>query len=93
MLEGIFGALFIVLTWNLVCQGNNTAQIWLSHLKWNVFDALMVNFKHTKTGQQGDQKQKKRHIFSNTLEYYIDLPFLMGLYLSSCFSFGQTRGQ
>jgi hypothetical protein len=88
-MEGIFGALFVVLTWNLVCHGNNTAQIQFSHLKWNVFDALTVNFKHTKM----DQQQKKRYLFSNTLEYYIDLPFLMGLYLSSCFSFDWTRGQ
>ena len=92
-LEGIFGALFIVLTWNLVCRGNNTAKIRLSHVKWSVFDALTVNFKHTKTDQQGDAKRKKRHLFSNVLEYYIDLPFIMGLYLSSCFSFGQTRGR
>jgi hypothetical protein len=92
-LEGIFGALFIVLTWNLVCRGNNTAQIRLSHLKWNVFDALTVNFKHTKTDQHGDAKRKRRHIFSNILEHYIDLPFLMGLYFSTCFSFGQTRGR
>jgi hypothetical protein len=56
-LEGIFGALFIMLTWNLVCHGNNTAKIWLSHLQWNVFDALTVNFKHTKTDQQGNTKK------------------------------------
>jgi hypothetical protein len=43
-LEGIFVALFIVLKWNLVCCGNNTAQIWFSHLQWNKFDTLMVNF-------------------------------------------------
>jgi hypothetical protein len=26
-------------------------------------------------------------------EYYIDLPFLLGLYLGCCFTFGQTRGR
>jgi hypothetical protein len=92
-LEGIFGALFVVMTWNLVCRGNNTAQIRFSHLKWSVFDALTVNFKHSKSDQKGDQKRKKRHVFSNSLEYYIDLPFLLGLYLSSCFNFEQTRGR
>jgi hypothetical protein len=66
-LEGIFRALFIVLTWNLVCCGNNTAKIRLSHLQWSVFDALTVNFKHTKTDQQGNSKQKKWHLFSNVL--------------------------
>jgi hypothetical protein len=79
--------------WNLVYRGNNTAQIRFSHLKWNVFDALTVNFKRTKTDQKGDQKRKKRHVFSNSLEYYINLPFLLGLYLSSCFNYEQTRGR
>jgi hypothetical protein len=78
-LEEIFRALFIVLTWNLVCRGNNTAQIRFSHMKWNVFDALTINFKHIKTDQQGNGKRKKQHLFSNVLEYYIDLPFLLGL--------------
>ena len=64
-LEGIFAALFVVLTWNLVCCSNKTAQIRFSHLQWNVFDAMTVNFKHTKTDQHGDQKQKKG-IFSPT---------------------------
>ena len=50
-LDGIFAALFIMLSWNLVCRGNNTAKIQLSHLKWSVFDALQVNFKHTKVDQ------------------------------------------
>jgi hypothetical protein len=44
--------------------------------------------------QRGDSKRKKRHLFSNVFEYYIDLPFLMGLYFGCCFTFGQTiRGR
>jgi hypothetical protein len=92
-LDGVFAALFIVLSWNLVCRGINTAKIRLSHLKWSVFDALQVNFKHTKVDQRGDTKQKKQHLFSNVFEYYIDLPFLMGLYFATCFTFAQTRGR
>jgi hypothetical protein len=92
-LDGLFGALFIVLSWNLVCRGINTAKIRLSHLKWTVFDALQINFKHTKVDQRGDTKRKKRHLFSNVFEYYIDLPFLLGLYLACGFTFAQTRGR
>jgi hypothetical protein len=32
-LDGVFAALFIVLSWNLVYHGNKTAKIQLSHLK------------------------------------------------------------
>ena len=92
-LDGIFAALFIVLSWNLVCRGNNTAKIRLSHLKWSVFDVMQVNFEHSKMDQRGDSKRKKRHLFSNVYEYCIDLPFLLGLYFGCCFSFGQTRGR
>jgi hypothetical protein len=66
-LDGIFSALYIVLTWNLSCRGNNTSKIQLSHLKWTVFDALQVNFKHTKVDQRGDTKCKKRHLFRTCL--------------------------
>jgi hypothetical protein len=41
--DGIFAALFIVLSWNLVCRGMNTAKIRLSHLKWSVFDTLQIS--------------------------------------------------
>jgi hypothetical protein len=50
-LDRVFAALFIVLSWNLVCCGKNIAKIWFSHLKWSVFDAMQVNFKHTKVDQ------------------------------------------
>jgi hypothetical protein len=93
-LDGLPATLYIVITWNLVCQeGNNTSKIQLSHLKWTVFDALQVNFKHTKVDQQGDTKCKKCHLFLNVFEYYINLPFLLGLYFACCFTFGQARGQ
>jgi hypothetical protein len=54
---------------------------------------MKVNFKHTKTQQHGEGKRQKRAIFSNPFEYYIDIPFLLGLYLSCCFSDKQSRGR
>jgi hypothetical protein len=77
----------------LVCRGNNTAKIRFSHLTWTTFDAMKVNFKHTKTQQHGEAKRQKRAVFSNPFEYYIDIPFLFGLYLACCFSNGQSRGR
>ncbi len=47
-LEGIVAALFIVMTQNLVCCGNNTGKVRLSHMFWNLFDTMGVNFWHAK---------------------------------------------
>jgi hypothetical protein len=81
--------LFIAQTWNL----NNTAKVRFSHLTWTTFDAMKVNFKHTKTQQHGEGKRQKRAVFSNPYEFYIDIPFLLGLYLACCFSDKQSRGR
>jgi hypothetical protein len=86
-LNGIFAALFIVLSWNLVCRGNSPVKIRLSHLKWSVFDALHESEPMRR------YETKKRHLFPNAFEHYIDLPFLTGLYFSCCFMFAQTRGR
>ena len=32
--DGIWGHLFLVLTWNLMCRVNNTSQICLCHMEW-----------------------------------------------------------
>jgi hypothetical protein len=61
-------------------------------LTWTVFDALTVNFRHTKTQQHGEAKRQKRACYSNPFEYYIDLPFLLGLRFSCGFTFKQSRG-
>jgi hypothetical protein len=52
-----------------------------------------VNFKHTKTQQHGEAKRQKRAVYSNPFEHYIDIPFLLGLYLSCGCSFTQSRGR
>ena len=55
-MEGILAACFVCLTWNLACRGNNTARVKFSHMTWTTFDAMQINFKHTKTDQEGKQK-------------------------------------
>ena len=92
-LEGIFTALFIVMAWNLVCRGNNTAKIRFSHLSWKSFDSMGVFFRHTKTQQMGEAKRQKRNVYSNPFEECIDFTFLLGLYLAGSFSSTQTRGK
>ena len=92
-MEEIFGALFIALSWHLACQGNNTAKVQFSHISWTSFDHMDVNFKHTKMQQHGKAKRQKRAVYSNPYEHYIDIPFLLGLYLSCRCSFTQARGR
>ena len=80
------------MTWNLVCCSNNRAQIRFSHMSWTVFDALTVNFWHTKTQQHGEAKRQKQACYSNPFEYYIDLPLLLGLWLYCRFTFEKLQG-
>jgi hypothetical protein len=92
-LEGIFAALFIVMTWNLVCCGNNTSKVQFSHVLWKTFDSMGVYFRHTKTQQLGEAKRQKRNLYSNPFENSIYFTFLLGLYLATSFSSSQSRGR
>jgi hypothetical protein len=90
ILDGLVGARLFCMTWNLIFCSNNTAWIHFSHMSWTAFDALTINFWYTKTQQHGEAKQQKWACYSNPFEYYIDLPFLLGLYLSYGFTFEQS---
>jgi hypothetical protein len=48
---------------------------------------------HEETQQHGKAKRQKRAVYSNPFEHYIDIPFLLGLYLSCSCSFTQSRGR
>ena len=60
----VFGHLFIVLCWNLMCRSTNVLSIDFSHIQW-VEDALCIYFTHTKTDQFGDRPKDPRHIYPN----------------------------
>jgi hypothetical protein len=90
--DSLRAACFICLTWNLACRGNNTARLKLSHMSWTKFDAMQINFKHTKTDVTGKQKRAKRNLYPNVHEPDIDFTFLLGLYLSCCFTTSQEVG-
>ena len=90
--EGIFATCFLVFTWHLACRSNNTGKIKTSHLQWTYHDALHVRFRHTKTQKHGEARRHKRACYSNPFRAEIDLPFVLGLYLSTCFNTQQKRG-
>jgi hypothetical protein len=89
---GDLRALFMALSWHLACRGINTAKIRFSHISWTSFDQMDVNFKHTKRQQHGEANRQKRAVYSNPYEHYINIPFLLGLYLSCGCSFTQAQG-
>ena len=62
--DAMFAHCFLVLTWNLMCRGNNTSRICMSHLQW-FNDAMRIFFANTKTDQQGNQAKYPRHIYAN----------------------------
>lgn len=90
--DSIAAACFICLTWNLACRSHNTAELQFSHMSWTKFDCMQINFRHTKTDVEGKDKRKQRNLYSNVMEYYIDFPFLLGLYLSCCFTSTSSQG-
>jgi hypothetical protein len=64
--DSIAAHCYLVLTWNLACRSQNTADIRLSDISWNhSFDAFSIRFAHTKTDQQGEEAKYDRHCFAN----------------------------
>ena len=77
--DGIWGHLFLVLTWNMMCRVNNTSQICLCHMEW-ADDALRIYFANSKTDQQGAQSKFPRHVYSNPIDWVICPIFALGMY-------------
>ena len=78
--DGIWGNLFLALTWNLICRvNNNTSQICLSHMECTD-DALSKYFATTKTDQKGTQSKYSRHIYANPIEWVVYPIFYLGVY-------------
>ena len=67
---GIFGRAFLVLTWNLMCQGSSTDGVCIKHLKWQE-DCSGISFSHVKNDQTGSRNWKPRHIYANPSNYFV----------------------
>jgi hypothetical protein len=48
--DAIFGHLYMMISWNLMCRASNTSSICFSHLDW-IEDSLGVYFAHQKNDQ------------------------------------------
>ena len=61
-------------------------------MRGDAFDNIGIFFRHTKSQQRGAAKKFRRAIFSNPYEWFIDFPFLLGLYCSTAFMEDQKTG-
>lgn len=78
--ECIFGHLFFVLCWNLMCRASNTESICLSHIGWDE-DSLCIYFAHQKNDQLGEKPRDPRHIYANPLIPQVCPVLSLGIYL------------
>lgn len=62
--EMIFGPLFSVLLWNLICRANNAVEVCETHLEW-FDDSLGIYFAHMKNDVKGTRPGDARHIYAN----------------------------
>jgi hypothetical protein len=61
-MEGIFGALFMTLSWHLACRGINTAKVRFSHISRTSFDHMNVNLS-TRRRNNMAKPSGKRELF------------------------------
>jgi hypothetical protein len=89
--DGVFAHCYLVLTWNLACRANNTANIRFSDIVWSTsFDSFGISFAHTKTDQLGEDSKYLRHIYANSYSPLVCPVLALSMYLSSCFNLVQT---
>jgi hypothetical protein len=79
--EGVWAYCFLVLTWNLMCRGNNTTRICWNQIFWITSDSLEIHFAHHKGDQLGDKRKYPCHIYSNPLDPLVCPIFALSLYL------------
>jgi hypothetical protein len=78
--QGIFGHLFHIFCWNLMCSAGNCVNIMWDHISWSE-DALIIKFAHMKNDKFGEEQQYERHIYANPLNPVICPILSLGLYL------------
>jgi hypothetical protein len=98
--DGVFAYCYLIITWNLACRAQNTADIRFKDISWSTcFDAFSISFGHSKTDQLGEEAKYIRHIYANPMskeatenetETVVCPVFAMAVYLTSCFNLQQN---
>jgi hypothetical protein len=81
-----FSHLFGILSWNLMCRGDNTAELSIHNLGWYE-DSLTVKFGKAKNDQSGEMSisKEEKHVYANPLNPEICPVLSLAVYLSCCF--------
>ena len=86
--DGVFGHCFLLLTWNLSCHTENTANIRLCeiNIEWgSTFDMFEIYFAHMKMDQTGDKAKYFHHLYANPCCPLICPVLSLAFYFSRCF--------
>jgi hypothetical protein len=90
-IDGLFGWLFTVLSWNLACRSKNTALIRLHEITWaSSFHCYKIKFGHMKNDQSGADAKYSCHLYANPLEPLVCPVYLLALYFSCCINTPQV---
>lgn len=60
-----FGWCYFIITWNLMCRSNSTANIHLNHIQ-SQNDCMTITFAKSK-GDQTGEKEGEKHVYGNPL--------------------------
>ncbi|KUF87541.1 cysteine desulfurase [Phytophthora nicotianae] len=64
--QDIFGHIFLLTCWNLMCRAKNSESIRYGHISWYE-DSLTITFAHMKNDQDGSRPRDPRHVYSNPI--------------------------
>ena len=73
---------FLVLSWNLMCRGDNTAKIVVANIGWRE-DALTVTFYQSKSRQDGDRPVDPKHVYANPMMPEVCPVLALAMYLAT----------
>jgi hypothetical protein len=68
--EGIFGWVFMTLSWNLMSRGENVRSVMLQHFDWKN-DCMTVTFAKHKGDATGEGLGNEKHVYANPLDPHI----------------------
>ena len=87
--EMIFGRLFLIMCWNLMCRAANGFSICYDHMEWKS-DSLRVYFAHMKNDQYGERPRDPRHIYANPINPEVCPILALGMYWL-CYGFSDDK--
>ncbi|OWZ05521.1 hypothetical protein PHMEG_00022381 [Phytophthora megakarya] len=77
----LFGHLFLLVCWNLMCRAKSTENIRHAHLAWRE-DSTTIYFAHMKNDQDGSPPRDPRNVYANPIMPEICQVWGFGIYFA-----------